>query len=86
MKKRKPNPTLTPGELVLARFNAAGISARMLADLIGRHQSRISRLAKPRPQGTGGDIPTDMQRPLLELAREHQIALTPHEVVYGGRV
>jgi hypothetical protein len=75
---------LSPGELVVERFAAAGISARKLGELVGRDHSRIVRLTKPRPEGTGGQVPSGLQRILLELAPQHGVELTAEELITGG--
>ena len=75
---------LTPGEIVIERFAAVGISARRLGELVGRDHSRIVRLTKPKPEGTGGQVPAGLQRVLLELAPQHGVALTAEELITGG--
>lgn len=74
----------TPGEIVIERFEAAGISARKLGKLLGRDHSRIVRLTKPKPEGTGGQVPPALQRALLELAPQHGVRLTAEELITGG--
>ncbi len=74
----------TPGEIVIERFEAAGISARKLGKLLGRDHSRIVRLTKPRPEGTGGQVPAALQRKLLELAPQHGVLLSAEELITGG--
>lgn len=76
---------MTPGEIVTSRFAAAGITMRRLAELVGRHHSRIVRLTKPAPEGTGGQIPPALQRALLEVAPKHGVQLTADELISGGR-
>lgn len=73
----------TPGEIVIERFADAGISARELGRLLGRDHSRIVRLTKPKPGGTGGQVPRALQRPLLELAPEYGVVLTAEELIRG---
>lgn len=75
---------LTPGEIVIQRFAEAGISARQLGELVDRDHSRIVRLTKPKPEGTGGQIPPALQRKLLELAPKHNVRLTADELISGG--
>lgn len=75
---------LSPGEVVILRFTEAGISARQLGELVGRDHSRIVRLTKPKPEGTGGQIPPALQRRLLELARERGVMLTADELINGA--
>jgi hypothetical protein len=76
---------LSPGELVIARFTAAGYSTRMIASVVGRDHSRIVRLTKPPPEGTGGQIPPAIQRALLAKAPRLGVVLTAEELILGGR-
>ncbi len=76
---------LTPGELVLHRFRRKGFSTRDIARLVGRDHSRIVRLARPLPEGTGGSIPPKLHLPLLEAAQQCGVKLYPKELVMGGR-
>lgn len=49
-----------------------------VAEMVGRHQTRVRRWTYPRDKGgTGGLIPSDMQAPLLEAARKRGIKLKP---------
>lgn len=75
---------LTPGEIVIERFAAAGILTRQLGKLVGRHHSRIVRLTKPRPAGTGGTVPSMLQRQLLDVAKQKGVKLTADELINGG--
>jgi hypothetical protein len=76
---------LTPGEIVVERFAAAGFSARQLAEMVGRDHSRIVRLTKPREDGgTGGTVPSSLQRELLAVARQRGVRLTADELINGG--
>ena len=74
----------TPGELVIERFAAAGISVRRLAELVDRDHSRIVRLTKPPPQGTGGRIPAALLQPLLQVAADHGISLSADDLIRGA--
>ena len=74
---------MTPGEIVLTRFAKKGISARQLAELVGRDHSRIVRLTKPKPEGTGGQIPAALMPKLLKAAKKAGVKLTADELVGG---
>lgn len=77
---------LTPGELVLARFRRKGFSTRDIGALVGRDHGRIARLAKPKPEGTGGTIPPALHMPLLDAAAQCGVRLHPKELVMGGKL
>ena len=64
----------TPGQLVIAEFGGV----RPLARAIGRDPASISRWQK-------GDvnIPSSMQRKVLETAWDRGIEITAHEIIFG---
>lgn len=55
-----------------------------VAAMVARSEIRIRRWTYPKDRGgTGGMIPTDMQKPLIEAAQAKGIALTPDHILYG---
>ncbi len=67
---------ILPGPLVVQMFGGV----RKLARLVGCDPSTISRW-----QATGR-VPSGMQRQVLQLAWEHGLDLTAHDIVWGREV
>lgn len=72
---------MTPAELVIQRFGGV----RPLSRLLKLHHSSVVRWPQPKPRGLGGFIPSRLHQPLLQLAKDHDVQLTPDELIYGGR-
>jgi hypothetical protein len=72
---------MTPADIVISRFGGV----RPLARLLGKDPSTIHRWKQPAEKGgLDGRVPSAVQRRLLELAREHGVALTPADLVLGN--
>lgn len=72
---------MTPADIVISRFGGV----RPLARLLGKDPSTIHRWKQPAEKGgLDGRVPSAVQRRLLELAREHGVALTPADLVLGS--
>lgn len=64
--------SLDPAKSVIEKFGGP----QRVADITGRHVSRVHRWAYPRERGgTGGVIPHDEAEKLLEFARQNGIAV-----------
>lgn len=83
MSKNSEQEWLPPARDIVAKFKTADITGiRRLADLLSISESSIYRWMYPknRQGGAGGLIPIDHHRPILELARQLGIPLTPAEL------
>lgn len=66
---------LDPAKSVIAR-----IGIEKVAEITGKHVSRVYRWMYPKDRGgTGGFIPQEDARSLLAWARENDVALSPSE-------
>lgn len=78
---------LNPAEYVILIFRANGISQNRLAILLGTCPANISgwqhRDHKTQAKGT---IPAVWRKPLLELAKEHNLDITLEDLEYGREV
>lgn len=71
---------MTPADIVITRFGGV----RPLARLLGKDPSTIHRWKMPASKGgLNGRVPSSVQLPLLELARQRGIALTADELING---
>lgn len=64
----------SPVDLAINRFGGV----RALARAIGRDPAAISRWKKT------GNIPTSIQRRILEVAWERGISMTAHDMIFGN--
>lgn len=72
---------MTPADTVIARFEGV----RPLARLLGKDPSTIHRWRMPAAKGgLDGRVPSVAQGKLLELAKEHGVALTADELITGS--
>lgn len=69
---------ITPGQLVNYRLSRA-----VVCRALGVSESTVWRWAQPAPKGTDGLVPSRYHKPLLQLARELDVPLTPAELVLG---
>lgn len=66
----------TPAARVIAKFGEGTKGHYRVAELLGRHVSRVFRWTYPKERGgTGGLIPPREQDRLLEIARREGVAL-----------
>lgn len=72
--------TMTPAEIVITAFGGIVATARA----INRDPSTISRWRMPKHQkGSGGSVPTGVQRIILEEARKRGLAITEKDLIWG---
>lgn len=69
----------TPGQIINRRFGAANV-----AQALELNRATVWRWAQPYPRGTGGTIPAPYHVPLLTLAQQSGIELSPNELVLGA--
>lgn len=71
---------LNPAETVIRALGGVCKTARLL----NRDKSAISKWKASRDNGgTGGLVPSSLQKQILDIARAHGIYLTADELVYG---
>lgn len=71
---------ITPGQLVNYRLPRQAVCRALNVD-----RTTVWRWAQPVAKGgTGGLVPSRYHAPLLQLAAEHGIALSPAELVLGS--
>lgn len=71
----------SPADIVISRFGGV----RPLARLLNKDPSTIHRWKQPADRGgLDGRVPSAVQVRLLELAREHNVELTPADLVLGS--
>jgi hypothetical protein len=73
---------LKPAELVIEAFGGV----RPLARLLGKSPSTVCRWRADKPHGTGGAIPSSVQKRLLYMAGERGIELTAQDLIVGRTV
>jgi hypothetical protein len=69
---------ITPGQLVNYRLSRAVVCRALQLS-----ESTVWRWSQPAPKGTDGLVPSKYHAPLLRLAAELGVALTPEELVLG---
>jgi hypothetical protein len=69
---------ITPGQLVNYRLSRA-----VVCRALGVSESTVWRWAQPAPKGTDGLVPSKYHAPLLRLAADLGVPLTPEELVLG---
>ena len=69
---------ITPGQLVNHRLSRAVVCRALQLS-----ESTVWRWSQPAPKGTDGLVPSKYHAPLLRLAAELGVALTPEELVLG---
>lgn len=72
---------ITPGQIVNDTFSRA-----VICRALGVSYSTVWRWSQPAPKGTNGLIPSRYHAPLLKLAADCQIILTPDDLVLGRTV
>ena len=70
---------MKPAELVIAKFGGV----RPLARLLGLDHSTLCGWQRKAPKGSDGLVPSRYHKPLLDLAKEKGIELTPDDLIYG---
>lgn len=71
---------LNPAETVIHEFGGVCATARAL----GLHKTTVSKWRTPRDKrGTGGLIPSNLQRVVLKRAIELGICVTPEDLILG---
>jgi monoamine oxidase len=74
---------MEPAFNIVTRLGGPSVVAR----IAGVHRTRVSNWMRPKEKGgTGGRIPQDHHRSLLEYAREHGVALTAEDFIPNERV
>jgi hypothetical protein len=74
---------MEPASNIVSRLGGPSVVAR----ITGVHRTRVSNWMRPKEKGgTGGRIPQDHHRALLEYAREHDLSLSAEEFSPGERV
>lgn len=75
--------TIPPALVVISEFGGVCATARALK----RNRSSVSRwLATKENNGTGGLVPSGLQREILEIAQAQGIYLTPRDLIFGREV
>lgn len=69
---------ITPGQLVNYRLSRAVVCRALQVS-----ESTVWRWAQPAPKGTDGLVPSKYHKPLLQLAADLGVQLTPAELVLG---
>lgn len=69
---------ITPGQLVNYRLSRSVVCRALKVS-----ESTVWRWAQPVPKGTGGLVPSRYHAPLLQLAADIGIVLTPEDLVLG---
>jgi hypothetical protein len=74
---------LNPSQYVIYIFGGVRATARLL----DRSPSAVSKWRKSREEGgTGGQIPTLLQKKILEVALQHNWPINPNDLIYGRNV
>ncbi len=69
---------ITPGQLVNYRLSRAVVCRALQLS-----ESTVWRWSQPAPKGTDGLVPSKYHAPLLRLAADLGVPLTPEELVLG---
>jgi hypothetical protein len=70
----------SPADIVIERFGGV----RPLARLLELNHSSVARWPAPKTKrGSGGLVPSQYHRRLLDLARERGIELSASELIFG---
>lgn len=74
---------LTPSQYVIRIFGGV----RKLSKAIGRTPASVSKWGKSRSEkGCGGNIPTNAQIIILEIARQRKLDINPQDLVIGKNI
>lgn len=74
---------ITPAEYVIYVFNGVRATARA----VGRSPSTVSKWQKPKDQkGHDGYVPSNVQRKILEVARERGLDITAKDLIFGRKL
>lgn len=73
---------MEPASIIVSRLGGPSVVARVA----GVHRTRVSNWMRPKEKGgTGGRIPQDHHRALLEYARELGVELAAEDFIPGER-